>query len=208
MTFRTNAIDDFSLKLASKDAVPGGGGAAALAGALGCDLAGMVGNLTVGKKKYADVEAEAAALVEEAVGLSAALKAAIDADAEAFAPLSRAYGIAKDDPDRERIMEAALKTACTPPLDIMRLAARGIAVHARMAQIGSRLALSDVGAGAALCKAALQSASLSVFINTRSMTDRTCADQLESEADELLATYGPLADETLASVMDAVRSPR
>ena len=105
-------------------------------------------------------------------------------------------------------MEAALKTACAPPLDIMRLAARGIAVHARMAEIGSKLALSDVGAGAALCKAALQSASLSVFINTASMTDRSHAFRLESEADELLSTYAPLADETLASVMDAVRRSR
>lgn len=208
MTFRNDAIAEFSHKLSSKDAVPGGGGAAALTGSLGCDLAGMVGNLTVGKKKYADVEDEAAALVAEAAELSTALLTAIDDDAEAFTPLAQAYGIAKDDPRREHVMEAALKTACAPPLDIMRLAARGIAVHARMAQIGSKLALSDVGAGAALCKAALQSASLSVFINTASMTDRSHAFQIESEADELLSTYAPLADETLASVMDAVRRSR
>ncbi|NPD32809.1 cyclodeaminase/cyclohydrolase family protein [Eggerthellaceae bacterium zg-997] len=208
MSLTDLSLRDFSEKLASAEPVPGGGGAAAYAGALGCDLGSMVGNLTVGKKRYADVEDEVRALTDECARLSAELTALVDSDAEAFAPLARAYSIPKDSPERGDVMEAALNTACEPPLQIMRTAARGIDAHARLAQIGSRLVVSDAGAGVALCRAALQAASLSVFINTKSMTDRSRAAQIEAEADELLATYVSRADQTFDAVAQTVRPAR
>ena len=116
----TNDLDAFTEVLSSKAPVPGGGGASALVGAVGSSLASMVGNLTVGKKKYADVEDEVKALMEDAEGIRCELLKLIDADAEAFEPLSKAYGIPKDDPTRAEVMENALVTACTPPMDIAR----------------------------------------------------------------------------------------
>ena len=104
-------VDKFLETLASKAPAPGGGGAAALCGAVGIALGNMVGNLTIGKKKYADVQEDIKALNEKAEELRAEFLALIDADAAAFRPLSRAYGIPKDDPARAEVMEAALLAA-------------------------------------------------------------------------------------------------
>lgn len=101
--------------LASKAPVPGGGGASALAGALGAALATMVGNYTVGKKKYAHVEEDVRRLMADAEEIRAQLLAQVDADAAAFEPLSRAYAIPKDDPSREAVMEQCLRDAAGRP---------------------------------------------------------------------------------------------
>ena len=108
MSFLDLSVKDFTEVLASKAAVPGGGGASALVGAIGVALGNMVGNLTVGKKKYADVEEEVYALMDECQALREELLKLIDGDAEVFEPLSKAYGIPKDDPNRAEIMEIAL----------------------------------------------------------------------------------------------------
>ena len=201
----TSDLDDFTSVLSSKAPVPGGGGASALVGAVGASLATMVGNLTVGKKKYAEVEDEVYGLMGKAERVRTDLLALIDADAAAFEPLSKAYGIPKDDPSRPEIMEKALVAACTPPMDIMRTIARAVDVLARMAEIGSRIALSDVGVGAVFCKAAIQGASLNVFINTKSMTDRAYAESLEKEADAIIEKYCAMADDIYASVTTTLR---
>lgn len=200
MTFAEKDLAGFTEELASKAAVPGGGGASALAGAIGVSLGLMVGSLTVGKKKYADVEDEVLAIMEQAEELRRSLLAMIDADAEAFEPVSRAYAIPKEDPARPVIMEQALREACAVPLDIMRAAAKAIDLHADLALKGSALAISDVGVGVACCKAALQGASLNIFINARSMSDRDYAATIEAEADELLGKYCARADEAFSVV--------
>lgn len=205
MAFQDKTITDFAAELSSAAPVPGGGSVSALVGALGTCLASMVGRLTAGKAKYADVEEEVLALTEEADEVSRALLALIDADAEAFAPLSRAYGIPKSDPARFTIMEDALRGACEPPLETMRIVCRAVEIHARMARIGSRLALSDAGVGAAMCRAALQSTSMNVFINTRLMSDRDRAASIEAEADALMGKYGIIADMTYFYVMSELR---
>lgn len=205
MAFQDKTITDFAAELAASAPTPGGGSTSALVGALGACLASMVGRLTAGKPKYADVEAEVCALTEEADDVSRALLALIDVDAEAFAPLSRAYSIPKSDPSRCAIMEDALCGACEPPLETMRTVCRAVEIHARMARIGSRLALSDAGVGAALCRAALQSASMNVFVNTRLMSDRGRAARIEAEADALMEKYGVIADTTYSYVMSELR---
>lgn len=191
----------FAEALASGEPVPGGGGASALAGVLGASLASMVCNLTAGKKKYAEFEEDIQAILAEADSLRNALLELVDGDAEAFEPLSRAYSIPKDEPGRDAVMEAALKTAAKPPLEIMRLSARAIELHAQLVIKGSRLMISDVGVGAACCRSALQGAALSVYINTASMLDRNCAGEMEREAEELLNKYEAMADEVYATVM-------
>ena len=205
MSFVNVPCKEFVEVLASKASVPGGGGASALVGAVGMALGTMVGSLTVGKKKYADVEAEIIALMDKATALQTELLRLVDADAEAFEPLSKAYGIPKDDPTREAVMEDALRVATAVPMDIMRACATAIDYQVEYAAKGSALAISDAGVGVAFCKAALQGASLNVFINTKSMTDRAYAEAVEIEADGLLSKYCALADETYADVLKRLR---
>ena len=196
---------EFCDALDSKEPVPGGGGASALAGALGAALAGMVCSLTVGKKKYADVEPRINEIWEKASSVKARLVAAIDKDAECFEPLAKAYGMAKDDPERDRVMESALRTACSAPLEIMRLAAETVGLLDELCEKGSTLAVSDVGVGASMAKAALTGASLNIFINTKLMKDREYAEALNSEAAELMNTYAPMAEKIFDSVLDKLR---
>ena len=188
-------IDKFLAELASSAPTPGGGGAAALCGALGIALGNMVGNLTLGKKKYADVQEDIAELNAKAEALRAGFVALVDADAEAFAPLSRAYSIPKDAPGRDEIMESALLRAAEPPLEIMRKCAEALDVIADYAAKGSALAVSDAGCAAALCGAALQAAALNVRINTKSMKNRAAAEEIDAETDELLQKYSTIAQE-------------
>jgi formiminotetrahydrofolate cyclodeaminase len=165
----------------------------------------MVGNLTTGKKKYADVEDEIQELLKKAAGLQAELLRLVDEDAVVFEPLSKAYSIPKDDPTREQVMEDALKLACTVPMDIMRLCAKAIELQDDFAKKGSVLAHSDAGVGAIICKSALQGASLNVYINTSFMTDRNYASSLEAEADAILNKYCIMADDIFNSVTNRIR---
>ena len=203
--FADKTITEFMDELASKAPVPGGGGAAALTGAIGIALGDMVGELTTGKKKYADVEADIQALMIEAKSIQNEFLRLIDADAEAFAPLAEAYRIPKDEPGRNEIMEEALKNGASVPMDIMRTCGRALDVVREFADKGSRLAVSDAGCAAACCKAAIQAASLNVFINTKSMKNREYAEALNAEADELLEKYNKLADEIFDKVSGSLR---
>ncbi|MCD7981635.1 MAG: cyclodeaminase/cyclohydrolase family protein [Clostridiales bacterium] len=205
MNFQDDTLEKFTKDLASKEAVPGGGGASALVGAIGIALGNMVGSLTVGKKTYADVEDEIRAWMSEAETLRKELLLGIDADAEAFLPLSRAYGIPKEDPSRPAVMEEALNAACAAPLALMRQICRAIELLEGFAEKGSRIAISDAGVGAVCCRAALQGASLNIFINTKSMRDRDCAAALEAQADEMLSEYTARADRVYEIVTDKIR---
>lgn len=186
--------------LASKAAVPGGGGAAALVGAVGAALGNMVGGLTAGKKKYAAVEADIQRLNGRAEALRRELEALVEADAAAFAPLAKAYSIPKEDPSRAGIMAEALEKACAAPLEIMERCAEAIALTEEYAEKGSVLAVSDAGCAALFCKAALEAAGLNVAVNTRLMADRTRAAQLDGRAESLLAEFVPRAEAVYAAV--------
>ena len=179
--------------LASKAPVPGGGGASALVGALGTALCTMVGNYTVGKEKYAEVEEDAKALMAKAEDIRARLLALVDADAEAFEPLSKAYAIPKDDPNREAVMEQCLRDAAATPMEILRLSCQAIDLHREMLDKGSVMMLSDVGTGVIFCQSALYGAALNVRVNTKSMTDRTFAKAMDEETDALVEQYGTIA---------------
>ena len=200
-----NTVAAFTQELASPAPVPGGGGASALAAAIGISLGDMVGELTVGKKRYADVEQDVRSLMERSQALRIRFLELVDADAEAFAPLAKAYGIPKDDPTRDEVMENALKVACGVPMDIMRACGEALDLIEEFAAKGSKLAISDAGCGAVLCKAAMQAASLNVFINTKSMKDRACAEALEKEANELLDKYTAMGDEIFGTVLGKIR---
>ena len=186
--------------LASNAPAPGGGGAAALVGALGTALGNMVGSLTVGKKRYADVEAEIVALKTRCDALQKELLDQVEADDKGFVPLAKAYGIPRDDPNRDTILEDATVTACAVPMHIMELCCQAIDCIAVFAAKGSRLAVSDAGCGAVCCKAALQAASLNVFINTKSLKNRETAEAMNAKANEMLNKYCAIADEIFTTV--------
>ena len=186
--------------LASDAPAPGGGGAAALVGAIGTALGNMVGSLTVGKKKYADVQDEIIELKAKCDALQTELLNQVEADEINFLPLAKAYGIPKDDPNRDKILEEATITACAVPMHIMELCCEAIEYIAVFAAKGSRLAVSDAGCGAVCCKAALQAASLNVFINTKSLKNREVAEEMNDKANGMLNKYCAMADEIFVSV--------
>ena len=189
MGFSTVPCNEFVEVLASKAPVPGGGGASALVGAIGTALGNMVGSLTVGKKKYADVEAEMYELKAKADALQKDLLRLIERDAEVFEPLSKAYGMPRETEEEKaekaRVMEIVLKDACSVPMEIMEKCCEAIDIIEVFAEKGSTLAISDAGVGAAFCKAALEGASLNVFINTKSMKNREYAEELNKKAEEI-----------------------
>ncbi len=191
----------FARALASKAPVPGGGGASAVAGALGAALCSMVGSLTLGKGQYAGVENDVKSMMDRAEGLRARLLELVDGDAAAFEPLSRAYAIPKDDPCRGEVMERCLRDAAAVPMEILRLSCEGIDLHREMERKGNAMLMPDVGIGAIMCWAALYGAWLTVKVNTRSMSDREYAEELNDQADALVEKYWKMAEEVYEAVM-------
>ena len=200
---------DFLDALASKAPTPGGGGAAAYAGALAAALTSMVGELTVGKKRYVEVEGQVRSELRELDVTRGRLVALIDADAAAFAPLAAAYGMPRETPEeqaaKDAALQAALVEACEVPLEIMRQCVLVAESCDFMARHGSVMAVSDAGAAAVLAKAALQAASLNVVINVGSMADAERAARYADEADMLLDAGCAQADAVFAYVMERLR---
>ena len=196
---------DFAAELAAKVSVPGGGGAAAMVGALGMALGSMSGVFTAGKEKFADVEDDMQRMLKDAEAIRLRLIDLVDEDAAAFFPLSKAYGIPKEDPTREETLEKCTKDALAGPLEMVRLVCQAIDILEEMAQKCSRLIVSDSGCGATLCRAALEAAAMNVFINTKTLNDRAFADEVEGEVDKLMAEYMPKAEAVAASVMEYIR---
>ena len=194
------SVTNFTELLASPAPVPGGGGASALVGAVGIALGDMVGELTVGKKKYADVEADIRALMDRAQDLRRRLLDCVEKDAVAFEPLSRAYAIPKEDPGREEIMEKCLRDAAAAPLEIFDLACEAIGILADFARKGSKLVISDAATGVSFCRAALEGAAVNVKVNTRLMKDRACAEGIDRHIDEGLQQYRAMADQVYETV--------
>jgi formiminotetrahydrofolate cyclodeaminase len=208
MEFIKQSCEVFIAALASKEPVPGGGGASALVGAMGTALCSMVGNLTVGRKKYAAVEADVYVILKKAKALQDRFMALVDEDAKVFEPLAKAYSIPKDDPGRGAIMEEALQKACAAPLEMMRCCCESLDLLFEMLEKGSAALVSDTGVGALCCKAALMGAGMNIFINTQSMTDKSTAQSIENEADFMLEKYCAVAEEISNDVTRRIRKER
>ena len=193
-------VTEFTEVLASKAAVPGGGGASALVGALGIALGNMVGELTVGKKKYADVEEDVRALMAKAQALRVRLLECVNKDAEAFEPLSRAYGIPKDDPTRDEVMAKCLRDAAAAPLEILDLCCESIELQREFADKGSVLAVSDAATGVVFCWSAMYGAAVNVKVNTKAMKDKAYADGINAHVDAQMEKYWPIAEKVYEDV--------
>lgn len=185
---------DFTAALAANQPVPGGGGASAMVGALAAALCAMAGNYTIGKKKYADVEEDVSEMLTECEELRLRLLNLVEADADAFEPLSKAYSIPKDDPEREDKLEEATLNAIKAPLAMMDACADVIELLDEMLEKCNHMMISDVACGAILAGAAMKAASLNVYVNTRTLRDRLKASEYEMTADRLLEDYLPMAE--------------
>lgn len=191
-------------QLASKAPVPGGGGASALGGALAAALGQMVANLTVGKKRYADVEEEMQECLCKLNILQMELMALADKDAEVFAPLAEAYGMPssteEEKAEKDRVMEEHLLAASLVPMMMLEKAASVLDYVELLEKKGSKMAVSDAGVAAQFARTALTGAVMNVYINTKSMKNRKVAEELNEKADELLAEGMKKADEIYNSV--------
>lgn len=197
----TTFIDELS----SAAPTPGGGGASAYVGALASALASMVGNLTVGKKAYAEVEADVYVVLEKLADVRERLLELVDEDARAFEPLAAAYRLPKATPEEQAskhaALQAALVAACDVPLEIMHQTAKVVELSEFLAYHGSKMALSDVGVAVAFARAAVEGASLNIFINAASMDDAAQAEHYRTEARAVIDAATTKCTELYAHVM-------
>ncbi len=197
-------IIDFSDALASKKPVPGGGGASALVASLGAALGVMVGELTVGKEKYAANEAELLPLMEESQRIRGRLLELVDEDARVFVPLSEAYSIPKDAPERTAVMESCLEAAAAVPMEILELSCRVIQLQEGFARLGSSMAVSDAGTAVVFAWSAMYGAALNVLVNTKSMSDKDKRDRLNERVKKLMEENWVLADRVYEQVFQGL----
>ncbi|NBH33890.1 sugar ABC transporter substrate-binding protein [Clostridiaceae bacterium] len=195
--------------LASKAPVPGGGGASALGGALGAALGQMVVHLTIGKKRYADVEEEMEKNLTELNRLGEEFLRLADRDGEVFAPLAEAYSMPSETreqrEEKERVMEERLLAASQVPLEMMEKALLVINILEFLGEKGSRMAISDVGVAAQFAKAALTGAAMNVYINTKAMKNREKAEELNRKAEWLIEDGKQRGDAVYEKVLEQLR---
>lgn len=199
---------EFVAELASKAPAPGGGGAAALCGALGAALGNMVIQLTLGKKRYAEHEEAHLALQDRLTELQNDLLEMIDRDAADFLPLAAAYGI-KATTDEEKaakqeVLQKALKNASVVPMEIVRAAHKALHLQEQLAETGSRLAISDVACGVQALRTALLAGRVNVLINLGMITDEAFVRENKAELDTLCQDGVALADRIYATVERAI----
>ena len=184
-------IEQFLAALASQSATPGGGSAAAIIGAMGAALVSMVCNLTIGKKKYVEVEGDMKDVLAKSEALRVKLIGMIEDDVQAFDAVMGAYGMPKesdaDKAKRDQAIQAALKLATDVPMACARAARQVIDIAATASDKGNLNVISDAGVGVLAGYAALRSAALNVFTNARMITDKTFAEAKLKELNELLA---------------------
>lgn len=197
---------EFIELLSSQAPAPGGGAAAALVAAIGTALAGMVGNLTQGKKKYAPYEEDVQRMLKESQALQKRLLTLIDEDAENFLPLAKAYGLPstteKEQADKEKILERATKRACQAPLEMIEIALKVIKIHEELAIKGSRLAISDVAVGVQCLRAAIISAWVNVLINMRTINDEAYVADLQKRFKPMMAQGIKICDKVFADIVE------
>ena len=202
-------IQEFLDVLSSKEPVPGGGGASALAGALGNALGQMVANLTIGKKKYALVEDEIKELAERMKGIQGQFTALAAQDAKVFAPLAKCYslpsGTEEEKAYKAEVMEARLLDASLVPMEIMEKASEMLEIMDILADKGSRMAVSDVGVGVQFIRTALLGAVMNVYINTKSMKNREKAEEMNEKAERLIKEGTEAADRIYQKVLEQLR---
>ncbi len=196
---------EFAFELASKKPVPGGGGAAALVGALGAALNTMVANFSVGKKKFVDYKEKHEDIIRRGEVLRNKLIDLIDKDAENFEPLSKAYSMPSSTEEervkKEDTLQKCLKVACSAPLEILQYTYEAILLHNEIVDISSKTIISDVGVGVQCLKASLYSAYLNIEINIKSMNDEVYVLKVRENSKKMVEEGSKIADEVFEKVV-------
>jgi methenyltetrahydrofolate cyclohydrolase len=202
-------LDEFMERLSSADPVPGGGSVAALECAMGAALLAMVANLTVGRKKYADVEERAGQIRDEALGLRARAVSLADEDAQAYGRVADVLALPRDTEDQKTTrrdrMQRALQGAVSPPLETMSSASRVLDLAADLMTIGNRSAISDVGTAAGAARSSFDAARLNVEINLASIHDDVWVGGIRSKLNDF-PSAATRADEISRYVLSVIRS--
>ena len=201
---KEKSVQDFLDELASKAPTPGGGGAAAVMGAMGAALVSMVAHFTLGKKGYEAVESESAGLLQQAEALRRQLAEMVRADVDAFNQVMGAYGMARESDvqkaERTTAIQAALKQAADVPLACAELCAEVIRLTRPMAAIGNKNVISDVGVAVLAAEAALRSAALNVYVNIGAIKDEAFVADRRQRLERILSGSEELTEEVYALV--------
>jgi len=202
------SLSGFVSSVASSTPTPGGGSVSAHVGALAAALAQMVAGLTVGRKKYAAVDAEMKQIALDAADVGNQLAALVEADAQAYTAVSDAYKLPKEPDDaavrRSEAITEALLGASRVPLDTARACARVAELAATVAVKGNTNAVSDAGVAALLAEAACRGAAYNVRINIAALEDKSRGASLAAEATDLVARTGKFAAQAIAAVEAAI----
>ena len=193
-----NTIFSFTEALASSAPTPGGGGAAGLIAALGASLGAMAARISAKKRDTAELAERCEALRLRALAL-------IEADEEAFLPLSAAYRLPKDAPNRAETLRRAALDACQPGVNLLLLCAEAADVLAALREKASPLLLSDVGCAAAACRAALLCAAMNVYVNTKPCSGDAEAARLNALAESALQAALPKLEDTELQILLRLR---
>ena len=204
--FTEQQLQTFLDQLASKASTPGGGSAAAVMGAMGAALISMVGNLTVGKKNYEDVNDEMQEFLARSEALRAQLTGMIQADVAVFDKVMAAYGMSRETEDektaRSAAIQAALKEATDVPLACAQLCADVIELCRPVAEKGNFNVISDAGVAVLAAHAALRSAALNVYINIGGIRDEAFVQDRRNKLEFVLSGAGTATE----SVYELVKS--
>jgi formiminotetrahydrofolate cyclodeaminase len=200
----SNTVHQFLDELASSSPAPGGGSVAALAGAIGAALTSMVCNLTIGKKKYADVQEELQAILAESEEVRMTFTGLVEKDTEAFNAVMAAFGMPKNTDEEQKKRAAAIQQATTSatlvPLEVMSLCEQAASLAKGVGEKGSKNSASDAGVAAVMLEAACAGAELNVRINLASLKDESFVRQTADKARQVSENVSRLVAETLSLV--------
>ena len=201
---KTKTVNEFLDELASSSPAPGGGSVAALSGALGVALTSMVSRLTIGKKKYADVQTEMEATLRRSEALRASLSELIEKDTEAFNAIMQAFSLPKESEEEQRTrsvaIQAATKNASLVPLKVMELCAEALPLTKTVAEKGNVNSISDAGVAALMLQSACSAAALNVWINLGMLKDESFVQQTRGKVEAFQTQARKQSDEILALV--------
>jgi formiminotetrahydrofolate cyclodeaminase len=195
------------LEASASDApTPGGGSVSAMVGSFGVAMVSMVGNLTVGKTKYQDVEPQVKVILEKTNQLMARLEELVAEDIKVFGQFMDVLKLPKDTDEqkaeRSRLMQEALKGATDTPMEIARVCLQGLELAEELSTIGNKGAISDVGVAAYVAEAALNSVLLSVDINIPSIKDADYVEKIQAEKYALIVKAAQLREKAVAQVRE------
>lgn len=200
----SESLEVFSSDLSAKKTMPGGGSAAAYAATIGGDLASMVANFTLGKKKYKQYEKDVERILEVCKDIQKRVISLVDEDIEAFMPLSKAYKLPQDTEEESKIkneeIQKNLLNTAKVPMKLLRICREIVLLHRELLDKGSVMLISDVGVGVELVRAAALSAKLNIMINIKYIEDREVVEGYKKEMDELIDEVVPECDRIFEKV--------